>query len=169
MRFFNTAGPVNPKNHYYVPHRLNEDIIEQLIDEKKYFILHAPRQSGKTTAINIFVKSLNESGNYNALYINVEAAQVARNNVEKGLFTLLNIIKLEAQISFPNSPALEFFNSITAANTSGNSLQECLAYLSAHLSKPLILFIDEIDSLVGDTLISVLRQLRTGYIKRPEL
>jgi len=36
-----------------------------------------------------------------------------------------------------------------------------------NLEKPLILFIDEIDSLVGDTLISVLRQLRSGYINRP--
>ena len=34
-------------------------------------------------------------------------------------------------------------------------------------SKPLVLLIDEIDTLVGDTLISVLRQLRTGYDLRP--
>ena len=35
--------------------------------------------------------------------------------------------------------------------------------------KPIILLIDEIDALVGDTLISVLRQLRAGYPKRPSL
>ena len=34
---------------------------------------------------------------------------------------------------------------------------------------PLILLIDEIDSLVGNTLISVLRQLRAGYSKRPQM
>ena len=33
---------------------------------------------------------------------------------------------------------------------------------------PLVLLIDEIDSLVGDTLLSVLRQLRAGYDRRPE-
>ena len=33
---------------------------------------------------------------------------------------------------------------------------------------PLVLLIDEIDSLVGDTLLSVLRQLRAGYEQRPE-
>ena len=32
---------------------------------------------------------------------------------------------------------------------------------------PLVLLIDEIDSLVGDTLLSVLRQLRAGYEHRP--
>ena len=33
---------------------------------------------------------------------------------------------------------------------------------------PLVLLVDEIDSLVGDTLLSVLRQLRAGYQRRPE-
>ena len=30
-----------------------------------------------------------------------------------------------------------------------------------------MLFIDEVDSLVGDTLISLLRQIRSGYTDRP--
>ena len=34
-------------------------------------------------------------------------------------------------------------------------------------SRPLVLLIDEIDALVGDTLLAVLRQLRTGYVDRP--
>ena len=33
--------------------------------------------------------------------------------------------------------------------------------------RPLVILIDEIDALVGDTLLSVLRQLRTGYVDRP--
>ena len=32
---------------------------------------------------------------------------------------------------------------------------------------PLVLLIDEIDALVGDTLLAVLRQLRAGYDQRP--
>ena len=34
-------------------------------------------------------------------------------------------------------------------------------------STPLVLLVDDIDSLVGDTLLSVLRQLRAGYPQRP--
>ena len=34
--------------------------------------------------------------------------------------------------------------------------------------RPLVLLIDEIDALVGDTLLSVLRQLRAGYVRRPK-
>jgi hypothetical protein len=35
------------------------------------------------------------------------------------------------------------------------------------LDKPLVLLLDEVDALVGDTLISLLRQLRAGYPNRP--
>jgi len=38
---------------------------------------------------------------------------------------------------------------------------------AAHSPKPIVLLIDEIDALVGDTLVSVLGQLRDGYIARP--
>ena len=89
MRFFNTAGPINPKEHYFIPHRLNEIEVKQLIDQKKYFILHAPRQSGKTTAIQILVEELNKESHYKAFYVNVEPAQIARGNVEKGMEIIL--------------------------------------------------------------------------------
>ena len=78
MRFFNTTGPVDPKKHYYVPHRLNEIKLQRLIDEEKYYVLHAPRQSGKTTAMRIIVEQLNATGKYKVLYFNVEPAQIAR-------------------------------------------------------------------------------------------
>jgi hypothetical protein len=42
-----------------------------------------------------------------------------------------------------------------------------LSSLSRNLDKPLVLFIDEIDALIGDVLVSVLRQLRSGYTDRP--
>ena len=48
------------------------------------------------------------------------------------------------------------------------ALQEVLARWAAADSAPLVLLIDEIDALIGDTLLSVLRQLRAGYDERPE-
>ena len=50
MRFFNTAGPVIPEKHYHVPplDRLDRGELRSLIDQWKYFVLHAPRQTGKT-------------------------------------------------------------------------------------------------------------------------
>ena len=48
-----------------------------------------------------------------------------------------------------------------------DALGETLARWSEADAKPLVLMIDEIDALMGDTLLSVLRQLRAGYPDRP--
>ena len=43
-----------------------------------------------------------------------------------------------------------------------------LAHWAQSSPKPVILFLDEVDALVGNTLISLLRQIRSGYAQRPE-
>src|SRR5208282_3191995 len=42
------------------------------------------------------------------------------------------------------------------------------SFWAKHAAKRIVLFIDEIDSLIGDSLLSVLRQIRSGYIERPQ-
>ncbi len=42
-----------------------------------------------------------------------------------------------------------------------------LQHWSLRSNQPIVLFLDEVDALVGDTLISVLRQIRGGYTQRP--
>ncbi len=53
MRFFNTSGPVVAADHYCIPplQRVNLGQVLALIGEKRYFVLHAPRQTGKTFAL----------------------------------------------------------------------------------------------------------------------
>ena len=45
MRFFNTAGPVRPDDHYAVAplDRVDVEELPGLIRAKQYFVLHAPR------------------------------------------------------------------------------------------------------------------------------
>lgn len=50
-KYFNIAGPVVPEHHYHLPLRLDYEKIQELIELRFYFILHAPRQTGKTSAI----------------------------------------------------------------------------------------------------------------------
>ncbi len=168
MRFFNTAGPIDPKRHYYVPHRLNEIELQQLIEQQKYFILHAPRQSGKTTAMRIFVDQLNATKKYKALYFNVEPAQIARGDVEKGMEIILGELRGQAKIMYHHNDPVFAIIEKALERISGGSLKEALQNWSNSSNQPILLFIDEIDSLVGDTLISVLRQLRAGYTNRPQ-
>jgi hypothetical protein len=168
MRIFNTAGPVDPNKHYYVPHRLDEAVFLELIDQEKYFILHAPRQSGKTTAIRMFVQQLNATHKYQALYVNVEPAQAARGNVKHGMEIILNRLRGAAELLLNSDDPFFIYIEKALDRVSGGSLQEVLEKWSRVSDKPIVLFIDEIDSLVGDTLISVLRQLRAGYNERPD-
>ena len=83
---FCIAGPIIPSRNYFIGHRLDWIKIKSLIDGAKYFVLHAPRQSGKTTAIKELTKKLNHEGAYLALSINVEPAQAARDHVEKSSY-----------------------------------------------------------------------------------
>ena len=77
MKFFNTAGPVNQNDHYKIDPltRWDMDEILTLIDQKKYFILHAPRQTGKTSCLLALRDYLNKDGRYNCVYANFEAAE----------------------------------------------------------------------------------------------
>ncbi|MCX6039999.1 MAG: hypothetical protein NTV69_02535, partial [Caldilinea sp.] len=61
MRFFNTEGPVNCADHYCLPPlaRLDLEAILGLIDQKKCFLLHAPRQTGKTSCLLALAEYLN--------------------------------------------------------------------------------------------------------------
>lgn len=165
-KFFNIAGPVLPGKHYFLPQRLDAQKISELIARDYYFILHAPRQTGKTSAILQLVQGLRENNNLTPLYVNVEPAQAARGNVQAGIETILNLIKIEILYAYgPNDPALALFDKLPGNPYS--ALFEFLREWSTIAPSPIVLFIDEIDSLIGDTLISVLRQLRTGYIGRP--
>ncbi|HOW75975.1 MAG TPA: ATP-binding protein, partial [Candidatus Competibacteraceae bacterium] len=92
MRFFNTAGPINPVDHYNLDplRRIDLDTLLPLIGQKKYFVLHAPRQTGKTSCLLALVKFLNGTGRYRCVYANLEIGQAAREDVAAAMPALLN-------------------------------------------------------------------------------
>ncbi len=171
MRFFNTAGPVRCGEHYCVPplERFDLEEILSLIDQKKYFVLHAPRQTGKTSCLLALSDYLNQQGKYRCLYINVEMAQTAREDVERGMRTILGEMASGARFLLKDLFLQGIIRDSLAQWGGDGALNGALTLWSEKSAVPLVLFIDEIDSLIGDTLISVLRQLRTGYTKRPGL
>jgi len=168
-RFFNTAGPVNEQDHYCLPllTRFNLAEIENLIAQKKYFVLHAPRQTGKTSSLLALMKYLNEQGQYHCLYVNVEVAQAAREQVGAAMQAILSQLASMALIYLHDSFIKETWSAVLAEVGPYNAFNETLTRWAQHSPKPIVLFIDEVDALIGDTLISLLRQLRTGYAQRP--
>jgi len=169
MRFFNTAGPVNCEKHYCLRpiERFNLKEILSLIDQEKYFILHAPRQTGKTSCLLALMKYLNDLGQYRCLYMNVEAAQGAREDVKRGVRAMLNEMALRARIHLNDHFITDIWPDILSTSGEDNALSEVFTQWAANDSKSAVLLIDEIDALIGDTLISVLRQIRAGYDRRP--
>ena len=57
-RFFNTAGANQPEQHYTLPAMARLPEVRRLVDRGLYFVLHAPRQVGKTTALLSLAKEL---------------------------------------------------------------------------------------------------------------
>ncbi|MBF0102372.1 MAG: ATP-binding protein [Desulfobacterales bacterium] len=170
MRFFNTAGPVKPEDHYCLNplERFNLEEILYLLEQKKYFVLHAPRQTGKTSCLLALMKYLNARDQYCCLYINVEAAQGARENVKRGIKAILNEMGSRSRVYLNNLYPDTVWPDILEKSGEDAAFNEVISRWAQNSQKPLVLLIDEIDSLIGDTLISVLRQIRSGYDKRPD-
>ncbi|MCP4153156.1 MAG: ATP-binding protein [bacterium] len=170
-RFFNTAGPIIQEDHYHIPplSRLDLEHVLSLIQQKKYFVLHAPRQTGKTSLLRSLMTYLNKEGHYTCLYINIENAQAARENVEKGIRSILETLAERANDYLGDSFLKQKWQKVLAESGEFNALNTVLKLWAKNNKKPIVLLMDEIDSLVGDTLISVLRQLRSGYDGRPGL
>ena len=168
-RFFNNAGPVVPSRHYCIPplERLDRDEILRLIGDARYFALHAPRQTGKTSALLSLRDLLNAGGNYRCVYVNVEVGQTARGDVGAGIQSVLGEISERALVDLGDGFLDGMWERALSSAGPHSALRRALGRWSLNDPRPLVLLIDEIDALVGDTLISVLRQLRAGYDQRP--
>ena len=171
MRFFNVAGPVRQDDHYAIQplERVDVDELLTLIHAKQYFVLCAPRQTGKTSALIALRDLLNSGkvGNYRCVDVNVEVGQVARDDTARSIRAILGSLAqnaLEQGDDYPDSA----WQDVLASVGPEGALNVLLARWCRADPTPLVLLVDEIDSLVGDTLLSVLRQIRAGYPRRPE-
>ena len=169
MRFFNTAGPMDAARHYIVPplSRIDLDDVLLLIEQQKYFVLHAPRQTGKTTVLLALMERLNREGRYHCLYVNIEGAQSARGDVTAGITTIVQNIAAAASRYLGDPRLIEWVAELTTRHTAHGLLQALLEHWAQHSDQSIVLLLDEVDALVGDTLISLLRQIRAGYAQRP--
>ena len=169
MRFFNTSGPVVAADHYCIPPlaRLDAGELRRLVRDKRYFVLHAPRQTGKTSALLALRDLLNAEGGYRCVYVNVEGGQTAREDVERAMRAVLGALASRARLTLGDGFLEGAWPGLLATHGPDGVLREALTRWAAADAKPLVLLIDEIDALVGDSLLAVLRQLRGGYDLRP--
>lgn len=169
MKFFNTVGVIDPERHYFLPRRLDWKQLIELIERQYYFILHAPRQSGKTSAIIEFVRHLNQEGKYTALYLSTEPAHTAVNDEKETAHRILEEIRNQISNFFSDQTLIiEYIDALLCKKIQAGAVGQCLRFWAEQSAKPLVIFFDEFDGLMGDSLIGLLKQFRTGYTNRPK-
>ena len=161
-RCFNIAGPCFPDEHYMLPALERLPGIMRIVEQRSYFVLHAARQSGKTTALKALASEINAKGEMNALYFTVESVQ-RFTDPRDGIPRIVDRMRS----ALVNNPVFKSFASSDAAAKSSD-VREFLSGVAAASGKPLAVFFDEVDCLSDDTLVTFLRQLRDGYITRNE-
>ena len=163
-RWFNIAGPCKADKHYMLSPTSRLPDLEQLIEQESYFVIHAPRQTGKTTAMLALAKQLTESGSYAAVMVSAEVGSPYSHDPGAAELAVLGTWRDTTAIRLPQDlqpPAWVY-------EEPGQRIRASLQAWAQASSQPLVLFIDEIDSLQDEALMSVLRQLRDGYPNRPE-
>ena len=166
-KYFNIAGPCRQGEHYMLSPGLRLEAIRPLVDKKAYFVVHAPRQTGKTTGLRALAAELTGEGRYAAVLASCKRASSYGDDVEGGITTIVESLALHASTQLaetlrPGSPSdvREF--------RAGTRLSMYLDLWCQRCPLPVVLFLDEIDSLRDGTLQSLLDQLHAGYAERPE-
>ena len=146
------------------------EYVLELIRDNEYFTLHAPRRTGKTSVLKALQDHLNSSaeGDYRCLYVNIEAAEVWGENIPQAMEGILRVLAGRAQTVLGDDSLDGIQREVLARRSVGVALWDALRQWSRADPRPLVLLIDEIDALQGNTLLSVLRQLRSGYDERPD-
>jgi len=167
---FNNAGPIKPGLHYHIDPltRLDWEEVRRLIDGERYFVLHAPRQTGKTSTLLTMMRVLNEEGRYACAYANIEAAQAARGDETQGILAACSAVSSALGLYTRRPEMKQWYLKEGRQFPPQDQFFQLLNHWTATSDKHTVLFLDEVDALVGDTLISLLRQIRAGYTQRPE-
>jgi hypothetical protein len=162
-RRFNTAGPNDPEDHYTLPVLARLPDVRRLVDEKQYFVLHAPRQAGKTTALLTLARELTREGRYVAVLVSMESGVPFRDDIGMTEDAVIDAWRgaaerrLPADLQPPPWPAAP----------AGRRISRAMQAWTEAAPRPLVVFVDEIDALEDEALVSALRQLRDGYPDRP--
>lgn len=81
--------------------RLPVASLQRLIAEENYFVLHAPRQVGKTTAMKALAEQLTDSGEYAAVLVSAEVGDPFRHDPGAAELALLASWQLNARLQLP--------------------------------------------------------------------
>ena len=169
MRVFNIAGPVLPADHYHIPplQRTGADTLLRLVETKNYFIVYAPRQTGKTTSLRALCDALNDRG-YRAVHANLQPVDTVGDDLPRAIQAVLTRLALRARRSLDDDYPDREWSGLLDRYGPESAVEEALTRWAGADSRPLVLVLDEVDTLRSDALLCLLHQLRSGYETRPD-
>ena len=169
MRRFNVAGPVDPEAHYTIPplNRLDLARITELVEIGAYFVFHAPRQTGKTSALKALRDHLNEQG-WRCVYASCEDVK-SRRSLDAAVRGILGAISEDAVAKLGDDSLSAIWPPAFAELGSGGAFRRSLKYWAEQSGdRRLVVLLDEADGLRKKVLVSLLGQLRSGHGDRPK-
>ena len=168
-RWFNIGGPCLAAKHYMLPAAERLPDVMSLIRKEQYFVVHAQRQCGKTTAFRALMQEINAKGDMAAMYCSVEAVQGYRDH-DKAMVAISDQLwtDLDQFVRVFGATAKEDLSMAVKSFPPSSIVKDTLKWLSMRAGKPFVIFFDEVDCLERDVLVGFLRQLRNGRISNTE-
>ncbi|MDR2197853.1 MAG: PD-(D/E)XK nuclease domain-containing protein [Deltaproteobacteria bacterium] len=148
------------------------DVLD-LINKEDYFVLLAPRQSGKTTTILSLVNKINLEGVYHALYCSMEDLRDTSDYdaaMKTLTDTLIGSLKNSQVEALRNAGHHDLWDELkNRISFRAAPLNVGLREMCNKLDKDLVVFFDDVDAIADNVLSSFLSQLRIGHIERDEI
>jgi hypothetical protein len=143
-RWFNTAGPCRPEKHYMLSPLARLPKVERLVEQESYFVIHAPRQIGKTTAIMGLAQQLTDSGKYTSVVLSVEVGAPYSQDITGAEVAILGSWQDDISVSLP----AELQPPPWSSAAPGQKIKAALKTWAQASSRPLVILIDEGEALL---------------------
>lgn len=161
-RRFNTAGPNDSARHTTISARSRLPALWDIVEQGNYFVLHAPRQTGKTTLLFDLAAEINRERTHVAAVVSLEPG-AAFPAVDAAELAMLDSWRYDLAAYLPSDVAVPRWPDAPP----GNRIGAALSAFAQDCPRPLVLFMDGLDTLSRDVRMSVIRQIRAGKPRRP--
>ena len=170
MRRFKVTGPVKPSKHYTIPpvSRVPLRRIEELVERRAYFVLHAPRQTGKTTLLGALREHLNERG-WRCVYASCEDAAAAAGDLGAAARAILAAIASDAARVLGDDTLWKILpTAFDDVGPFGGFRRALRRWSEQSGEERLVVLLDEIDVMADPETVCLLNQVRSGFTHRPQ-
>ena len=160
---------MEPSKHYTIPplSRVPLRRIEELVERRAYFVLHAPRQTGKTTLLGALQEHLNERG-WRCVYASCEDAAAAAGDLRAAARAILAAIASDAARVLGDDTLWKILPSaFDDIGPLGGFRQALRRWSERSGEERLVVLLDEIDVMADPETVCLLNQVRSGFTDHP--